>query len=134
MRRILYHEQLLLSRNRRLFFLIVYVKVTKVALKNVDRMGRRKFHGGQFSGEYQPAKKIKTKEEENEKRANNSLEGSSTDSSKPKDFLKAVNELQKIEKLCRDCKRFTTENANLKRTIHTLRKSLSKYRQNSHLA
>ena len=96
-------------------------------------MGRRKFHGGQFSGEYQPAKKIKTKEEETEKRSNNSLEGSSTDSSKPKDFLKAVNELQKIEKLSRDCERLTTENGNLKRTIQTLRKSLSKYRQNSHL-
>ena len=51
-------------------------------------MGRRKFHGGQFSGEYQPAKKVKTKEGENEKRSNISFEGSSTDSSKPKDFLK----------------------------------------------
>ena len=98
-------------------------------------MGRRKFHGGQFSGGYQPAKKLKTKEEENEKRSNISFEGSlMTDSSNPKDFLKAVNELEKIEKLSRDCKRLTTENANLKRTIQTLRKSLSKYRQNSHLA
>ena len=97
-------------------------------------MGRRKFHGGQFSGEYQPAKKVKTKEEENEKRSNISFEGSSTDSSKPKDFLKAVNDLEKIEKLSHDCKRLTTENANLKRTIQTLRKNLSKYRQNSHLA
>ena len=83
-------------------------------------MGRRKFHGGQFSGEYQPAKKVKTKEEENEKRSNISFEGSSTDSSKPKDFLKAVNDLEKIEKLSHDCKRLTTENANLKRTIQTL--------------
>ena len=83
---------------------------------------------------YHPAKKIKTKEEENEKRSNINFEGSSTDSSKPKDFLKAVNELEKIDKLSRDCKRLTTENANLKGTIRTLRKSLSKYRQNSHLA
>ena len=102
-------------------------------------MGRRKFHGGQFSGEYQPAKKIKTKEEENEKRSNISFEGSSTDSSKPKDFLKAANELEKIKKLSRDCKRLTTENTHLKRTLRkslskTLRKSLSKYRQNSHFA
>ena len=44
------------------------MKVTKVALRNVGRMGRRKFHGGQFSGEYQPANKIKTKEEENEEK------------------------------------------------------------------
>ncbi|XP_015775683.1 PREDICTED: uncharacterized protein LOC107353814 [Acropora digitifera] len=87
-------------------------------------MGQRKFHCGQFSGEYQPAKKVKTKEEENEKRSNISFEGSSIDSSRPKDFLKAVNELEKIKKLSRDCKRLTTENANLKRTIQTLRKSL----------
>ena len=97
-------------------------------------MGRRKFHVGQLCGEHQPAKKVKTKEEENEKRSNISFNGSSTDSSKSKDFLKAVNEFEKIEKLSRDCKRLTTENANLKRTIQTLRRSLSKYRQNSHLA
>ena len=92
-------------------------------------MGRRKFHGGHFSGEKQPAKKIKKKEEENEKKSDISFEGSTTDSTSPtpRDFLKAVNELEKIDKLSRDCKRLTTENAKLKRTIQTLRKSLGKY-------
>ena len=41
MRRILYHEQLLLSSNRRLFFLIVYVKVTKVADRAEKRLRMR---------------------------------------------------------------------------------------------
>ena len=97
-------------------------------------MGQRKFHGGQFSGEYQPVKKIKTKEEEKKKRSNISFEGSTRDSSNPRDILKAVNELEKIDNLSRDCKHLTTENVNLKRTIQTLRKSLSKYQQNSHFA
>ena len=97
-------------------------------------MGQRKFHGGQFSGEYHPVKKIKTKEEEKKKRSNISFEGSTRDSSNPQDILKTVNELEKIDNLSRDCKRLTTENVNLKRTIQTLRKSLSKYQQNSHFA
>lgn len=92
-------------------------------------MGRRKFHGGHFSGEYQPAKKMKIKEEENQKKSDISFEGSTTDSTSPtlRDFLKAVNKLEKIDKLSRDCKCLTTEKANLKRTIQTLQKRLGKY-------
>mgnify|MGYP007058319639 CR=1 FL=1 len=60
-------------------------------------MGRKKFHGGEFSGEYQPAKKLKTKEEEKGKRSNISFEGSSTNSSKQKDFrLKQKNQTNQL--------------------------------------
>ena len=72
-------------------------------------MGRRKYHGRQFCSEYHPAKKVKTKEEENAKRSYIRSEGLTTDSTKPRGFIKVVSEFDKINKLSRDCKRLTTE-------------------------
>ena len=86
---------------------------------NVGQMGRRKFHGGQFSGECQLAKEIKNEGGRKQRGPISALKGPR----ETKDILKAVNELENIDKLSRDCKRLTTEKVNLKRTIQTLRKS-----------
>lgn len=88
-------------------------------------MGRRKFIGRQFSGKYQPAKKIKTEEKTNEN--SSSVGGQVSATATPESvFIKFASEIERIDKLSRECKRLTAENTGLKRTIQTLRKSIDK--------
>lgn len=80
MRRILHFEQRL-SRS---------VGFQESCATNVGGMGRREYHGRQFCSEYHPAKNIKAKEEEYEKRSYIRSEGLTTDSPKPRGFAKVV--------------------------------------------
>ena len=89
MRRILCLQQLMLSRERRLIFsFIFHFHSSHFQLKKIMGIGRRKFRDGHFSGEYQPPKKIKITKRENGKRCTFSFEASTTDSPKPRDFLR----------------------------------------------
>ena len=89
-------------------------------------MGRRKLIGGQFSSKYQPAKKLKSEEKPDENSC--SVGGQDSAATTPESvFLKFASELARIDKLSRECKRLTSENAGLKRTIQTLRKSIGKH-------
>ena len=120
MRRVLYLEKLLFPENAGFFR---YLFTTKVAKKM--SMGRRKFIGRQFSGKYQPAKKIKTEEKTNEN--SSSVGGQVSATATPESvFIKFASEIERIDKLSRECKRLTAENTGLKRTIQTLRKSIDK--------
>ena len=86
--------------------------------QNVGQMGRKRVHGGQFSRLNQPSVK-KKKEITNEnvkKRAPSSVRVE----------LKNLLSEKKIDKLEWDCKRLQCENAGLKRTIQTLRRSIGK--------
>ncbi|XP_068721450.1 uncharacterized protein [Montipora capricornis] len=108
------------SWKRGLLSLIVYNKSCE---KNCQSMGRREFIGGQFSSKYQPAKKLKSEEKPDENSC--SVGGQDSAATTPESvFLKFARELARIDKLSRECKRLTSENAGLKRTIQTLRKSI----------
>ena len=110
------------SWKRGLLSLIVYNESCE---KKCQPMGRRKFIGGQFSSNYQPAKKLKSEEKPDENSC--SVGGQDSATTTPESvFLKFASELARIDKLSRECKRLTSENAGLKRTIQTLRKSIGK--------
>ena len=82
-------QQLMLSTERRLFFIFIFhFHSSYFQLKKIMGIRRRQFRGGHFSGEYQPAKKIKITKRENGKRCTFSFEASTTDSPKLRDFLR----------------------------------------------
>ena len=99
------------SWKRGLLSLIVYNESCE---KKCQPMGRRKFIGGQFSSNYQPAKKLKSEEKPDENSC--SVGGQDSATTTPESVF-----------LSRECKRLTSENAGLKRTIQTLRKSIGKH-------
>ena len=96
----------------------VYIQVLQIILKlqqNVEQMGRKGVHGSQFSWLNQSSAK-KKKEITNEKKATNSVRVE----------LKKPSIENKINKLERDSIRLQCESSGLKRTIHTLRRSIGK--------
>ena len=82
-------------------------------------MGRKRVHGSQFSRRNQPS--VKRKKENVEKVEQTTTSGVRVQA---KNFLYD----EKIDKLQRECKRLQFENAGLKRTVQTLRRSIGKCR------
>ena len=109
--------KLLFLRDTRAQFANVYIEAHSSKLfqncnKNVEQMGRKRGHGGQFSRLNQPS--VKRKKET----ANGNVENVATSSVRVE--LKNLSSEEKIDKLERDCER-----AGLKRTITN---STTKYR------
>ena len=83
--------------------------------KNVQQMGRKRIHGSQFSRTNQPSvKRKKENVEKVKKRTTNSVRVQANHFSCD----------EKIDKLQREYKCLQFENAGLKRTVQTLRRSI----------
>lgn len=81
-------------------------------------MGRKRVHGSQFSRRNQPS--VKRKKENVEKEKETTTSGVRVQANN-------FSCDEKIDKLQRECKRLQFENAGLKRTVQTLRRSIGKY-------
>ena len=84
---------------------------------NVEQMGRKRVHGSQFSRRNQPS--VKRKKENVEKEKETTTSGVRVQANN-------FSCDEKIDKLQRECKRLQFENAGLKRTVQTLRRSIGK--------